>query len=567
MPNSNDIILNDILEQSQSKRAPDSTPQHFFNIFTAEQALKNFGLSFEEIEDGIVDGFNDGGIDSIYTIVNGELVNEEISFEVPKKSAEIEVFIIQNKSANGFSETPIDKLISSTRNLFDLAVDHNNYPQYSAELKLRVDIFRKTTRKLASLFPSTKINYIYVAKKSSDQIHPNLILKADELKKIVNEIIVAAEVSVSFWRSEDLIKLARERPKQTFQLKFDQSLNGEKGYITLVKLSEFYNFLLNGEDSIRSDLFDSNVRDYQGTTEVNEEISNTLNTNKSDDFWWFNNGITILASRASSSGHIITIENPQIVNGLQTSSQINLYFKNNDIENDNRTLMVKIVESNNEEVRDRIIKATNNQNKIPHSSLRATDKVQRDIEHMLKINDLFYDRRKNQFKNEGKPVSKIISISQLAQAVMTLFRGEPDNARARPSTLIKEDNVYKTLFSDEFDIESYVVAAVCMKKIDAQFKATTDLTPRDRSNIRFYVLYFLVTKKAKSTDLTPEKISNLKGKIEDTDISNAIEEVKNLFFLEGGTDQLAKGTEFKIKVKDYVNNLIRNTCSDDSEVV
>ena len=141
MGNGNDIILDSILEQTRAERAPDTTVEYFFNIFTAEQALKNFDLSYEELDEGLVDGEHDGGIDSIYTIVNGELVDEEISFKVPKKSAIIELFIIQNKSANGFSESSIDKIISTTKNLFNLASNYQDYPQYNESLKQRVEIF------------------------------------------------------------------------------------------------------------------------------------------------------------------------------------------------------------------------------------------------------------------------------------------------------------------------------------------------------------------------------------------------------------------------------------------
>ena len=249
------------------------------------------------------------------------------------------------------------------------------------------------------------------------------------------------------------------------------------------------------------------------------------------------------------------------MNGLQTSSQIGLYFENNP-EPDERTLMVKIVTSEDEEIRDQIIKATNNQNKIPQASLRATDKVQRDIEHILKLNGLFYDRRKNFYKNEGRPLNKIIGITQLAQAVMTLFRGEPDNARARPSKLFKEDTVYKSLFSDKFDIEAYLVAAETLKKIESHFKKSADLTPRDRSNIRFYVLYFLITMKARSTELTPSKVARLKGKINDTDITFSINNVKDLFIKEGRSDQLAKGKVFKEILKELVVHKIKTEFKD-----
>lgn len=445
-----------------------------------------------------------------------------------------------------------------SRNLLDLSADFDNLTQFNDEVKSRADIFRKTYRRLGPKFPNLKINYIYAAKRSAGNIHQNLLLKAEELKNIAKGLSDEAVVEVSFWGARELLALARKRPTQTFELKFDQANNGKSGYILLVKLSEFYSFLCGGGTTIRSDLFEANVRDYQGSTEVNDEISNTLKGDKKDNFWWFNNGVTVIASRAQSSGSIITVENQQIVNGLQTSSQISIYFQENP-DDDTRTVMVKVVASEDEEIRDRIIKATNNQNPVPLASLRATDKVQRDIEHVFKISDLFYDRRKNFYKNDGKPFNKIISINLLAQAMMTILRGEPDNARARPSSLIKDDDVYKSIFSEDFDLDAYVVAANAIRRIEMALRDAEGLTARDNNNIRFYVLYWLIANEAKSISLTPQKVAKLKGKIRNESINSAITRVKKLFFDAGGTDQLAKGPIFKETLKDEVKNQIAKT--------
>jgi hypothetical protein len=163
-----------------------------------------------------------------------------------------------------------------------------------------------------------------------------------------------------------------------------------------------------------------------------------------------NNGITILASRISITGDVASIADPQIVNGLQTSTQISNYFDEPGHKADERSVMVKIVSSDDEEVRDKIIKATNSQNAVQPATLRATDKIQRDIEATLKGLGLFYDRRKNLYKNEGKPADKIVSIPLMSQVLMSILLGRPDDARARPSSLIKDDKTYLELFSFPF---------------------------------------------------------------------------------------------------------------------
>jgi AIPR protein len=84
--------------------------------------------------------------------------------------------------------------------------------------------------------------------------------------------------------------------------------------------------------------------------------------------------------------------------------------------------------------RDRVIKATNSQTSIPPASLRATDKIHRDIEEYLKPMGLYYDRRKNFYKNEGLQVDKIVGMPYLAQAVMAIALRRPtmlDRVRRR----------------------------------------------------------------------------------------------------------------------------------------
>ena len=87
--------------------------------------------------------------------------------------------------------------------------------------------------------------------------------------------------------------------------------------------------------------------------------------------------------------------------------------------NEDRCILVRVITST-EERHDHIIKATNSQTVVPISSLRSTDPIHKKIESHLKKYDLFYDRRKSYYRNADKPRNKIVQISQLAQAVMTI---------------------------------------------------------------------------------------------------------------------------------------------------
>src|SRR5690606_11118980 len=102
----------------------------------------------------------------------------------------------------------------------------------------------------------------------------------------------------------------------------------------------------------------------------------------------------------------------------------------------------------------------------PSISLRATEKIHRDIENYLGSFKLYYDRRKNFYKNEGKPIEKIVSINQLAQTVMAVLLRRPNDARARPSSLLKSEDDYQAVFSDAYPIAVYKVCAELNRRIE-----------------------------------------------------------------------------------------------------
>ncbi|RTM07838.1 MAG: abortive phage resistance protein [Hyphomicrobiales bacterium] len=556
MADNSQQLLNDVLTQQRQELAPALSDQEYFEIFSVEQVLKNFDLSYDDVQAGIVDGEHDGGIDSAYSFVNGELAYEDFDVSPFKKDVRIELHIIQSKTSGGFSETPVNRLISVTRHLLKLDAVYSELPQYNSAVKAVLDNFRQTYRKLASKFPTLKIYYYYASKSADTAIHSNLMLKAEELKEVARGLFPDAEVTVEFLGARRLLELARRRPKTTYDLRVSKNLSDIDSYVVLSPLSEYAHFLKNSDGKIRAELFESNVRDFQGTTEVNAEIVNTLQSEKTVDFWWMNNGVTILASRATLNGDTVTIENPQIVNGLQTSTQIARHFHGDS--NDKRSVMVKIVASENEETRDKIIKATNNQNPMQPATLRATDKVQRDIEEALKSAGLFYDRRKNFYKNEGKPADKIISIPLMAQAVMTLILGRPDTARARPSSLIKDDAVYSDVFSESRPVGLYTNAAALIRIVDRVLRSRSEMKARDRSNVRFYVLFWLAGMLTKKPHPQADDIAKLDVKtISDGDVEAATDEVWKLYEALGAGDQVAKGPDLRKATMDELAKQIR----------
>jgi hypothetical protein len=122
------------------------------------------------------------------------------------------------------------------------------------------------------------------------------------------------------------------------------------------------------------------------------------------EFWWLNNGVTIICSKSSIVGKTYVLDDVQIVNGLQTSHTIFRALKTLPDTHPafDRSVLVRILSTTDSHTRDHVIRATNRQTSVPVASLRATDDVQRQIEAYFEPQGWYYDRRKNYYSNIGK---------------------------------------------------------------------------------------------------------------------------------------------------------------------
>lgn len=551
--NPNDkIILDQILEQQRQERAPTASKSDFFEMFVAEQALKDHDLAYEELEAGLTGSGGDGGIDGIYVLVNGEMAQEDIDLTLLKKNVLIEVVIIQAKLAESFKEGTIEKMTATSEDIFDLGKDLEPLKSaYNDGLRSAAEIFHMVYKGLAAKFPTLRFRFIYAS--TGSEVHPNVSRKAKLLGEKIQGFFSNAEYEFKFFGASDLLALARRQPPTSYELALSEtpiSSAGEVGYICLVRIRDYDKFIRDEAGQLRRSLFEANVRDYQGSTAVNEEIAQSLRVKGGEDFWWLNNGITIVAGKATQSGKALTLEDPQIVNGLQTSTVIFRYFSEANTEGDERNVLVRVIVPTKAESRDRVIKATNSQTNIPPASLRATDKIHRDIEEYLRNFGLYYDRRKNFHKNEGRPLEKIVGIPLMAQAVMAVLLQRPDDARARPSSLLKKDADYELVFSTELPINIYWICAYIVKRIDSLLRTETDLDARERNNIRFYIaMRVAALASGKSSPSATDLAAIDVGNITDDDIRGSIAAVKAAYDALGGGDGVAKGPSLVENIK------------------
>ena len=552
------ILLENLIEQEFQNNDNYSSISDYFEFFSASQILKNQGLSDDEVDNGIVGKGLDGGCDSIYLFLNNLLITPDVveHISAPKDSI-LEMIIIQSKKTTSFGEDAVMKWKTISGNLLDLSKTTTDFmTRYNADVLEAFTTFRDTYTRLITSRVKLKFKFYYATLAS--ELHPNVIQQAEELKDTIKGLFPNAVVEVIFVDSDALFDMYNAVIENRVNLKFaDIPISpNQKNYIALVDLKSYFNFIVNDEGDVRKSFFDSNVRDYQGKNNVNSSISETLHRADDNDFWWLNNGVTVLASEATLvNNRELQIVNPEIVNGLQTSMEIYNYFSENReaLESEKRSILLRIIVPDNEESRDQIIFATNNQTNIPKATLRVTDPIHLQIEMYFKSRGLFYDRRKNYYKNQGRKPAEIVGVSFLAQCLITIFLKKPDYARARPSTLLNDEKTYNELYEKNNDLEVFYRVALLGKKIQRNVRSGSDYSSAEKSDILYYVLYAVIADVLGKKNITPADIKNLDiDSITDTLIEDIRNRVYEIYKQHGGNGRVAKSAEFI----QYIDNML-----------
>jgi hypothetical protein len=68
MPSNDLLLLDSILQKNKAQYGARSDEGEYFELFSMDSVLKNYELSLEQLEDGWVDGGDDGGLDGFYTL-------------------------------------------------------------------------------------------------------------------------------------------------------------------------------------------------------------------------------------------------------------------------------------------------------------------------------------------------------------------------------------------------------------------------------------------------------------------------------------------------------------------
>jgi hypothetical protein len=291
---SDDILIKSILGQNKARYGT-TEEGDAFEYFTAETVLKQYSLTFDQIDAGIVDGKNDGGIDSVYFFVNRSLIATDTDFDTFKEPVTVDLYIIQSKIDGGFNETVLAKLSASVPELIRLDADTATLATlYNTDVLEVFEKYREGIKTLAGQFPTVNIHVVYatLATKGNDKV----VAMIPALQAAIAARYNTSTCKVELWDAARLFQEAKKQNVLVKQLPYVKSpISHGKGYVILAQLKDYHDFITENGKLIDA-MFEFNVRDYQSSASVNKEIAETLGlVDDEADFWWLNNGVTMLA--------------------------------------------------------------------------------------------------------------------------------------------------------------------------------------------------------------------------------------------------------------------------------
>jgi len=222
-------------------------------------------------------------------------------------------------------------------------------------------------------------------------------------------------------------------------------------------------------------LLERNIRRYLGLqgNRVNEGIRHTLTSNEKNNFYFYNNGITLTCDSFSynalqDGNYQVRVENLQIINGGQTCMTISKTLKETkqvdlvDLFSQNAQAYVLLrlyqLPNDNDDLVQKITYAINSQNPVDLKDLRANDDRQQRLE--LDIQQLGFNYRRK--RSDSSARSTDITSGVAAEAVLSVWQEKPQQAKffAREHF----GKLYDSIFTDQLN-GAQVVLAVQLYRI------------------------------------------------------------------------------------------------------
>lgn len=415
-----------ILELAKRAKIPEGklNDEFLFTIQMVDYFYYNKNIGEQDIRENFVDGTSDGGIDYIFN-------SDDV------------MYLIQGKTNNNLSYDDIKNIFfKMTTTVSDF--EKGKYDSYNEKLKSTFlnayDDLSENKNITLVLFASTTFS-------------EELKFKIEELKKESNyniEIYDGADIelkkTISTFEKEYIENDSLILSEARNVLKY-----GENGIIVNIKASSLKKLYAKHS---RKGLFSYNLREHISQKNVDTGIENTIKTDK-DNFWFYNNGITIGCQDFYIDGYKLKLTNFSIINGAQTTTKIGKSNLINDIYDfDLVCKVVKAPESLNKNSGFimKISEASNSQKPIRARDLKSNSTEQKILQSKCERN--FYPLA-IEIKRGVKPENyykvekwQRVTNEYIGQLILACLYQRPGTARSGKITIFTSDKLYNQIYKN-----------------------------------------------------------------------------------------------------------------------
>lgn len=470
-------LVEDFLNSLELESESSSSDFEKFVNYTilSKEYTKTFDVDTITVASG-----NDTGIDGIGIIVNGHLIEfiDEVDDLLEKNGyLEVTYIFIQSKTSSSFSASDINNFAFGVKDFFAEQPglvrneDIKKFAEISDHILSKASNFKEN--------PTCKLYFVTTGSWSDDQNHVAVI---ENTKRELQQYHLFESILFFPLGANEIGKIYRQSKSSisssftfTNKVTLPDSPGIVEAYYGILPFQEFKKLIVDDDDKIIN-IFDDNVRDFQGENNpVNQIIGETIKGDKSELFSVLNNGVTIVAHSLKALGNNFTVTDYQIVNGCQTS---NVLFNHRHLESVQKLgIPLKLIITEDEDVKNQITIATNSQTAIKREQLAALSDFQRNLEHYYSSiegeDKLHYERRSKQYSSDNSVTkTKVITIPIQIKSFSAMYLKNPHLVTSFFGSIVKKlDTDGSQIFKPEHEFVSYYTAGLAYYKLDSFFRS------------------------------------------------------------------------------------------------
>lgn len=434
------------------------------------------------------------GIDGMAIIVNNRIVNSATEIEDLidiNRYLDVQFILMQTKTSSKFDNMQIENFFRWTKCFF-----YGDNSLFTTEEMLNFIDMKNCIYRNARYFkkknPVLSMYFVTTGKWEEDN---NLINIINLNKKEIEEGNLFSDISFEPCGAkliQGYYRKTQEQISATITFKDKVTLppipNVKEAYSGFLPFNEYKKIIIDDNGKMKP-VFDDNIRDYleQKDNPVNKDISSTITEKKFEYFSILNNGVTVVAEERIGAGNEMTIIDYQIVNGCQTS---HVLFENKNIDGSEAiNVPLKIIITNDSDIKNQITRATNNQTAVGVEELESLSEFQRKLEMFYKSygkgkGNLYYERRTNQYNKIGIPKYKIINIETQVKVFSAMFLEQPHMVSGYYGKVVKQ--MGDKIFKNDHEAIAYYTSALVFNKIEIFFDKGD--IPKELTKMRWHIL-------------------------------------------------------------------------------